>query len=138
MDSLQMPGGTMSLEDANNSNPNSTNEPSASDMSMSFRPKGEDDQTMSSFNSSTMMIRMTAGAGTVSKSAVSNSKMSGMTQESSANMESFENLMDPSQIIRSDDFEKIKVIGRGAFAKVYLVKKVGTENYYAMKILKKK
>ena len=46
--------------------------------------------------------------------------------------------MNPNQAISADDFEKVKVIGRGAFAKVYLVKKVGTQNYYAMKILKKK
>ena len=50
----------------------------------------------------------------------------------------FENLMNPAIAISSEDFEKIKVIGRGAFAKVYLVKKRGTKNYYAMKILKKK
>ena len=48
-----------------------------------------------------------------------------------------ENLMNPGSSISSKDFEKIKVIGRGAFAKVYLVKKRGTEDYYAMKILKK-
>ena len=38
----------------------------------------------------------------------------------------FENLMNPNQAISADDFEKVKVIGRGAFAKVYLVKKKGT------------
>ena len=31
----------------------------------------------------------------------------------------------------------IKVVGRGSFGKVYLVKRNGTENYYAMKKLKK-
>lgn len=46
--------------------------------------------------------------------------------------------MVPGEAISVKDFEKIKVIGRGAFAKVYLVKKIATNNYYAMKILKKK
>ena len=31
----------------------------------------------------------------------------------------------------------IKVIGRGSFGKVYMVKKTGTESYYAMKKLRK-
>ena len=31
----------------------------------------------------------------------------------------------------------IKVVGRGSFGKVYLVKKNGTEAYYAMKKLRK-
>ena len=35
------------------------------------------------------------------------------------------------------DFELVKVIGRGSFGKVYLVKKNGTESYYAMKKLRK-
>ena len=48
-----------------------------------------------------------------------------------------ENLMNPDEAISSKDFEKIKVIGRGAFAKVYLVRKKDTKSYYAMKILKK-
>lgn len=36
-----------------------------------------------------------------------------------------------------DDFELIKVIGRGAFAKVFLVRKINNGKHYAMKILKK-
>ena len=35
------------------------------------------------------------------------------------------------------DFEIVKVIGRGSFGKVYLVRRNGTENFYAMKKLKK-
>jgi len=31
----------------------------------------------------------------------------------------------------------LKVIGRGTFGKVYMVKKNGTEDIYAMKVLKK-
>lgn len=46
-------------------------------------------------------------------------------------------MMNPDEAISSKDFEKIKVIGRGAFAKVYLVRKKDTKSYYAMKILKK-
>ena len=37
-----------------------------------------------------------------------------------------------------DSFQIIKIIGRGNFGKVCLVKKIGTEELYAMKILKKK
>ncbi len=36
-----------------------------------------------------------------------------------------------------EDFDIIKVIGRGSFGKVYLVKKKDDGNYYAMKTLKK-
>ena len=36
-----------------------------------------------------------------------------------------------------EDFKIIKVIGRGSFGKVYLVQKKGSENFLAMKTLKK-
>ena len=45
--------------------------------------------------------------------------------------------MQPGQKISVDDFEYIKVVGRGSFGKVYLVKKKDTQMVYAMKILKK-
>lgn len=45
--------------------------------------------------------------------------------------------MHPGEIISSKDFDKIKVIGRGAFAKVYLVRRRESNEYYAMKVLKK-
>ena len=48
-----------------------------------------------------------------------------------------ENLLRPNKKISLSDFELIKVIGRGSFGKVYLVKRNGTQNYYAMKKLKK-
>ena len=48
-----------------------------------------------------------------------------------------ENLLRPNKKISLSDFELIKVIGRGSFGKVYMVKRNGTENYYAMKKLKK-
>ena len=48
-----------------------------------------------------------------------------------------ENLLRPNKKINLTDFELIKVVGRGSFGKVYLVKRNGTENYYAMKKLKK-
>ena len=44
--------------------------------------------------------------------------------------------------INFDNFDVVKVIGRGSYAKVYLIKKwlVESENpeYYALKVLKKK
>jgi len=48
-----------------------------------------------------------------------------------------ENMLKPGENINANDFHKLKVIGRGAFAKVYLVQHKQTKAYYAMKILKK-
>ena len=36
-----------------------------------------------------------------------------------------------------DDFEILKVIGKGSFGKVFQVKKVGEDEIYAMKVLNK-
>ena len=44
---------------------------------------------------------------------------------------------DSVSTISMDDFVLTKVIGRGAFGKVYMVKKRDTETYFAMKTLKK-
>ena len=48
---------------------------------------------------------------------------------------SFENKK--SEKVCMDDFELLKVIGRGAFAKVFLVRKIDNGMHYAMKVLKK-
>ena len=48
-----------------------------------------------------------------------------------------ENVLDPQTKISAADFEYLKVIGRGAFAKVYLVRKYSDGKIFAMKILKK-
>lgn len=37
--------------------------------------------------------------------------------------------------MKLEDFEKIKVVGRGALGKVYLVKRISDGKYYAMKIM---
>lgn len=47
-----------------------------------------------------------------------------------------ENLLSNAKISK-DDFYILKVIGRGSFGKVYLVRKKDTGIAYAMKILKK-
>ena len=39
--------------------------------------------------------------------------------------------------VSNESFENIKVIGRGSFGKVYLVRKKDTGEYFAMKILRK-
>lgn len=45
--------------------------------------------------------------------------------------------MDPSKKVSLNDFIRLKVIGRGSFGKVYLVRRRDTGIAYAMKILKK-
>lgn len=42
-----------------------------------------------------------------------------------------------SQAVGLEDFEVLKVVGQGAFAKVYQVKKRGTSEIYAMKVMRK-
>ena len=48
-----------------------------------------------------------------------------------------QNLLKPQTKINIKDFELVKVIGRGSFGKVYMVRRQGTSNYYAMKKLRK-
>src|SRR6185437_11118397 len=45
-------------------------------------------------------------------------------------------LMENTEKVRLDDFELLKVLGRGSFGKVMQVKKKSTGKIYAMKILK--
>ena len=45
--------------------------------------------------------------------------------------------MQPQSKISKDDFKIVKVIGRGTFGKVFMVKKKDTMQVYAMKVLKK-
>ena len=45
--------------------------------------------------------------------------------------------MQPQTKISKADFNFLKVIGRGSFGKVYMVKKRGTSNVYALKTLNK-
>jgi hypothetical protein len=47
------------------------------------------------------------------------------------------NILNPATKICKEDFKFIKVIGRGTFGKVYMVKKKESEKVYAMKVLKK-
>ena len=48
-----------------------------------------------------------------------------------------QNFLDPTIKISTDDFHLIKVIGRGTFGKVFMVRKKDTNQVYAMKVLKK-
>ena len=46
-------------------------------------------------------------------------------------------MLNPQIKISKDDFHLIKVIGRGTFGKVFMVRKKDTNVIYAMKVLKK-
>ena len=48
-----------------------------------------------------------------------------------------EGLVENSQQEKLKDFKFLKIIGRGSFGKVWLVQKLDTQKYYAMKIIKK-
>lgn len=48
-----------------------------------------------------------------------------------------ENILQPQIRISTEDFKIMKVIGRGTFGKVFMVKKKDTGVIYAMKVLKK-
>ena len=48
-----------------------------------------------------------------------------------------ENLLNPNKKVSMHDFTILKVIGRGSFGKVYLVRHNESQLPYAMKILKK-
>ena len=58
-------------------------------------------------------------------------------QDGRGDSEVCENLLRPNKKISLSDFELVKVIGRGSFGKVYLVRRNGTDNFYAMKKLAK-
>ncbi|KAL6208636.1 hypothetical protein ACLB2K_019583 [Fragaria x ananassa] len=42
-----------------------------------------------------------------------------------------------SESVGIEDFEVLKIVGKGAFAKVYQVRKMGTSEIYAMKVMRK-
>jgi serine/threonine protein kinase len=48
-----------------------------------------------------------------------------------------ENILQPQSKISKEDFKIVKVIGRGSFGKVFMVKKRDSDMPYAMKVLKK-
>lgn len=63
-----------------------------------------------------------------------------LVENNSAEEESLVPNQDDSVKIRSvglEDFEVLKVVGQGAFAKVFQVKKKGTSEVYAMKVMRK-
>jgi serine/threonine protein kinase len=51
--------------------------------------------------------------------------------------EEIRDMLNPAITISKDDFSLIKVVGRGTFGKVFLVRKKDTSMVYAMKVLKK-
>ncbi len=53
------------------------------------------------------------------------------------NTDEIRDILNPAITISKDDFNLIKVVGRGTFGKVFLVRKRDTNQVYAMKVLKK-
>jgi len=60
------------------------------------------------------------------------------TESSNDEKGSTTQLLDTTEKVRLDDFELLKVLGRGSFGKVMQVKKKSNGKVYAMKILKKR
>jgi len=59
------------------------------------------------------------------------------TKEADEKKDKIASMMDGSEKVRLDDFELLKVLGRGSFGKVMQVRKKSDGKIYAMKILKK-
>lgn len=57
--------------------------------------------------------------------------------EGSTALEEVHDILNPTIKISIDEFHLIKVIGRGTFGKVFMVRKKDTNMIYAMKVLKK-
>ena len=58
-------------------------------------------------------------------------------EEKDANEKTFTQLIHSEEKVTIRDFQLKKVLGRGSFGKVMLVRKKDTGKFYAMKILKK-
>jgi serine/threonine protein kinase len=58
-------------------------------------------------------------------------------QLENSELERAENFFNSSGKISKEDFDIIKVIGRGGFGKVYMVKKRSNKKVFAMKVLSK-
>ena len=53
------------------------------------------------------------------------------------NTDEIRDILNPAITISKDDFHLVKVVGRGTFGKVFLVRKKDSNQVYAMKVLKK-
>ncbi len=53
------------------------------------------------------------------------------------NLDEIRDILNPAITISKDDFHLVKVVGRGTFGKVFLVRKKDSNQVYAMKVLKK-
>ena len=78
------------------------------------------------------MGNKTAFCGTKNRSTYYNESYSSTTTTSSSIRSKL-----PSPMISKNDFEILKVIGRGSFGKVFLVEKKSSKELFAMKVLKK-
>ncbi|OWM81613.1 serine/threonine-protein kinase AtPK2/AtPK19-like [Punica granatum] len=58
-------------------------------------------------------------------------------EENEVSVEAIEGISGDAQSVGIEDFEVLKVVGQGAFGKVYQVRKKGTSEIYAMKVMRK-
>lgn len=77
-----------------------------------------------------------AKAAQAAKDGAGNSGAS--SSSSAAGSQEMENMLEGGEKVRLEDFELLKVLGRGSFGKVMLVRKKSDGKNYAMKILKKR
>lgn len=64
-------------------------------------------------------------------------KLSTNDEETGISVEAIQGISRDAQSVGIEDFEVLKVVGQGAFGKVYQVRKKGTSEIFAMKVMRK-
>ncbi|CAL9046221.1 unnamed protein product [Musa banksii] len=65
------------------------------------------------------------------------SEVTGDLESSTSFTETHDSISEKCEVIGLSDFEVLKLVGKGAFGKVFQVKKRGTSEIYAMKVMRK-
>jgi len=79
-----------------------------------------------------------ASAGSNGASSAASASASAASNGSTATDDGMENMLEGTEKVKLEDFELLKVLGRGSFGKVMQVRFKATGTVYAMKILKKR